>query len=118
MQTRLSEAKSIPRRSIRRRIISIALALREWTESDLLLAVKKAFDKQEFANAEKLAREVLRDQPRFDDVRVLLGRSLLALGRNAEADREFRAVLEEKLPSPRSIAWANVGLADIASKAG
>lgn len=94
------------------------VAPRESTDSDLLLAVKRAFDKQEFANAEKLARAVLRDQPRFDDVRVLLGRSLLALGRNQEAEKEFSAVLNEKLPSPRSIAWANVGLADIASKNG
>ncbi|MEO8572527.1 MAG: hypothetical protein ABI481_01050 [Pyrinomonadaceae bacterium] len=92
------------------------VAPRESTESDLLLAVKRPFDKQEFANAEKTARAVLRDQPRFDDVRVILGRSLLAQGKNSEADREFRTVLDEKLPSPRSIAWANVGLADIASK--
>jgi hypothetical protein len=94
------------------------IAPRESTESDLLLAVKRPFDKQEFATAEKMARSVLRDQPRFDDVRVLLGRSLLAQGKNAEAQREFRAVLDEKLPSPRSVAWANVGLADAASKNG
>ncbi len=90
------------------------VAPREATESDLLLTVKRLFDKQEFANAETNARRVLRDAPRFDDVRVLLARSLLALGRTADAEREYRAVLEEKLPSSRSIAWANVGLADIA----
>ena len=93
-------------------------APRESTDSDLLLAVKRLFDKQEFANAERTARMVLRDSPRFDDVRVLLARSLLALNRTADAEREFRAVLDEKLPSPRSIAWANVGLADIALKNG
>lgn len=89
------------------------IAPRESTESDLLLAVKRLFDKQEFANAERLARDVLKEIPRFDDVRVLLGRSLLAQNKNAEADREFRTVLAEKLPSPRSIAWANVGLAEV-----
>jgi len=94
------------------------VAPRESTDSDLLLAVKRAFDKQEFANAEKTARAVLRDQARFDDVRVLLARSLLAQGKNGEAEKEFRAVLDEKLPSPRSLAWADVGLADIASKNG
>ena len=94
------------------------VAPREATDSDLLLAVKRSFDKQEYANAEKTARTVLRDMPRFDDVRVILGRSLLALGRNAEAEKEFRAVLDEKLPSSRSIAWAYVGLADIAQKTG
>lgn len=94
------------------------VAPRESTESDLLLAVKRLFDKQEFANAERTARMVLRDFPRFDDVRVLLARSLLAQGKNADAEKEFRSVLEERLPSPRSIAWSNVGLADIALKSG
>ena len=92
------------------------VAPRESTDSDLLLTVKRAFDKQEFANAERTARIVLRDLPRFDDVRVLLGRSLLAQNKTADAEREFRAVLDEKLPSSRSIAWANVGLADAALK--
>lgn len=94
------------------------MAPRETTESDLLLAVKRPFDKQDFVNSGKIARVVLRDFPRFDDVRVLLARSLLAEGRTADAEREFRAVLDEKLPSSRSIAWANVGLADASSKAG
>lgn len=92
------------------------VAPRELTDSDPLLAVKRFFDKQGFANAEKTARLVLTDFPRFDDVRILLGRSLLALGRNADAEREFRAVLDEKLPTSRSIGWALVGLADVAAK--
>lgn len=94
------------------------VAPRELTDSDMLLAVKRFFDKQEFANAEKTARLVLREAPRFDDVRILLARSLLALGRNAEAEKEFRAVLDEKLPSSRSLAWANVGLGELALKNG
>lgn len=92
------------------------IAPRELTESDPLLAVKRLFDKQEFANAEKTARTVLADFPRIDDVRVLLARSLLALGRTADAEREFKAVLDEKLPTSRSIAWAYVGLSDTAAK--
>lgn len=94
------------------------IAPKELSDSDMLLAVKRFFDKQDFANAEKTARIVLRDVPRFDDVRVLLARSLLALGRNADAEKEFRAVLDEKLPTSRSLAWANVGLGEIAAKAG
>jgi hypothetical protein len=90
----------------------------EVTDNDLLLAVKRSFDKQEFPAAEKTARMVLREFPRFDDVRIPLARSLLAQNKTAEADREFRAVLDEKLPTARSIAWANVGLADIASRGG
>jgi hypothetical protein len=93
------------------------VAPRETTETDLLLGVKRNFDKQDFAAAESSARAVLGSLPRFDDVRVLLGRSLLALGRLPDAEREFQAVLAEKLPSSRSIAWAQVGLGEIAAKA-
>ena len=92
------------------------VAPRESTDSDPLLATKRYFDKQDFANAEKTARDLLRDLPRFDDLRILLGRSLVAQNKNAEAEKEFRAVLDEKLPTSRSLAWANVGLAEIASK--
>lgn len=93
------------------------VAPRESTDSDPLLATKRYFDKQDFASAEKTARDLLRDLPRFDDLRVFLGRTLLAQNRNAEAEKELRAVLDEKLPTSRSLAWANVGLAEIASKA-
>lgn len=94
------------------------IAPRETTDNDLLLAVKRSFDKQEFAAAEVTARSVLREFPRFDDVRILLARSLLGQNKNADAEREFKAVLDEKLPTARSLAWANVGLADVASKSG
>ncbi len=92
------------------------IAPNEFTDSDAILAVKRAFDQQDFAKAEKNARTVLQTAPRFDDVRTLLGRALAAQGKNAEAEKEFRAVLEEKLPTARSLAWANVGLGEIAVK--
>lgn len=88
----------------------------EIDESDLLLFVKKPFDKQDYATAEKNARLVLRDNSRYDDVRVLLGRSLLAQNKTADAEKEFRVVLDEKLPTARSLAWANVGLGEAALK--
>lgn len=94
------------------------VAPREVTDNDPLLAVKRSFDKQEYPAAETTARSILREVPRFDDVRVLHGRSLLAQNKNADAEKEFRAVLDEKLPTSRSLAWANVGLAEIASKGG
>ncbi len=90
----------------------------EIDESDALLFVKRSFDRQDFPAGEKNARLVLSDTPRFDDVRVLLARSLLAQGKTSEAEREFRAVLDERLPSARSLAWLNVGLGDIALKNG
>ncbi|MCC6330133.1 MAG: tetratricopeptide repeat protein [Acidobacteria bacterium] len=94
------------------------VAPRDVTDSDLQLAVKRPFDQQKYADAEATARIVLRDFPRFDEVRALLARSLLAQNKTADAEKEFRAVLEEKLPTARSIAWANVGLADISQRAG
>lgn len=94
------------------------VAPRQFDESDLLLSVKKAFDKQDYVLAEKNARAVLQSIPIFDDVRILLGRALLAQGKNADAEKEFQAVFNEKLPTARSLAWANVGLGEIALKAG
>ena len=94
------------------------VAPKELSDSDPILAVKRAFDKQDFAGAEKIALIVLKSSPRTDDVRILLGRALLALGRNVDAEREFKAILEEKLPSSRSLAWANVGLGETAARGG
>jgi tetratricopeptide (TPR) repeat protein len=94
------------------------VAPRETTESDLQLAVKRAFDKQDWANAENAAKIVLREYPNYDDVRILYARSLLGLNRNAEAEREFKAALDEKLPTARTMAWGNLGLAETASRAG
>ena len=94
------------------------IAPQDSNESDPLLAVKRLFDKQDFAGAEATARSTLRDRPRFDDVRIFLARALLAQNKTAEAEREFIAVLAEQLPTARSIAWANVGLAEIASRSG
>ena len=93
------------------------VAPKELTESDPLLAVKKLFDKQDYAGTETVAKTVLRRYPRYDEVRVLLARSLLALNRDADAGNEFKAVMEEKLPAARSLAWANEGLGEIAGKA-
>ena len=94
------------------------VAPKEYNESDPVLAVKRLFDKQEFANAEKTANAILAETPQFDDVRILLARTLLAQNKTAEAEKQFKAAFDEALPTPRTIAWANVGLAEIASKAG
>ncbi|HMT08558.1 MAG TPA: hypothetical protein PKA82_11185 [Pyrinomonadaceae bacterium] len=90
----------------------------ETSDSDPLLAVKRSFDIKKYDQAESAARLVLRSMPRFDDVRVLLGRSLLGLNRFAEAEKEFNTVLAEPLPTARSIVWATVGLAEAAAGQG
>jgi len=94
------------------------IAPRQSDASDMYLTIKRSFDKQDFVAAEKNARIVLQTLPRFDDARTLLARALLAQGKISEAEREFRAVLDEKLPTARSIAWANQGLGEAALKSG
>lgn len=91
------------------------VAPKETGDSDPLLAVKRLFDIKKYDQAEAAARTVLRSMPRFDDVRILLGRSLLGQSKFAEAEKEFNAVLAESLPTARSLAWANVGLAEAAA---
>ena len=94
------------------------VAPRVTSESDPLLTAKRPFDKQDWTGAETASRMLLRDYPRSDDLRIILARALLAEGKTADAQREFQAVLDEKLPAARSLAWANAGLADIAARAG
>lgn len=94
------------------------VAPKEISDSDPVLSVKRVFDQKDYVGVEKTARMVLANSPRTDDVRILLGRALLSLGRTADAEREFRAILDEKLPSSRSLAWANVGLGETAAKSG
>jgi hypothetical protein len=93
-------------------------APRNLNDSDEILIVKRAFDKQDYATAEKNARSVLQNTPHFDDARTWLARSLLAQGKTADAEKEFRTVLSEKLPTASSLAWANVGLGEIALQNG
>ena len=94
------------------------VAPREIDSSDAILFIKRAFDQQDYVKAEKNARLVLRDMPRFDDARTWLARALLAQGKAADAEKEFQTVLDEKLPTARSLGWVNTGLGEIALKAG
>ncbi len=94
------------------------VAPREFDDSDSLLVVKRAFDKQDFAAAEKTARIILQSYPQFDDVRILLARALLSQEKTTDAEKEFRAVSDAKLPTARSLAWANEGLGEAALRNG
>ena len=94
------------------------VAPREIDSSDAILFIKRAFDQQDFVKTEKNARLILRDMPRFDDARTWLARALLAQGKTSDAEKEFQMVLDEKLPTARSLGWANTGLGEIALKAG
>jgi tetratricopeptide (TPR) repeat protein len=93
------------------------VAPRDFNESDAILVIKRAFDKKDYATAEKSARAAVQATPNFDEARMWLGRALLAQGKTQEAEKEFRAVLDAKLPAAQSIAWATVGLGEIALRA-
>jgi tetratricopeptide (TPR) repeat protein len=66
------------------------------------------------AQAEAIAREMLARAPLMQDARILLARALLEQNKLPDAEREFRAALDERLPLPVTLAWANIGLGEIA----
>jgi tetratricopeptide (TPR) repeat protein len=71
---------------------------------------------QDYAKAEATARAMLQVAPRFQDARILLARALLGQNKLEEAETLFRSALEEALPFPATLAWANIGLGEIAMK--
>ena len=54
----------------------------------------------------------------MQEARVLLARALLAQRKIDEAEREFRQLTEEKLPTPSTLAWSSIGLGEIALQRG
>ena len=88
---------------------------------DLQEAVSEAsrqFGAQDFVKAESIAREALGLAPQMQEARILLARALLGQNKIDEAEKLFRLALEEALPTPASLAWANIGLGEIAMKKG
>ena len=73
---------------------------------------------QDFVKAEATARAMLATAPRFQEAQIILARALLGENRVEEAEKLFRAALEEPLPFPATLAWANIGLGEIAMKRG
>jgi tetratricopeptide (TPR) repeat protein len=71
---------------------------------------------QDFTKAEATARAMLVTAPRFQEAQIILARALLGQNRNEEAEKLFRAALEEPLPFAATVAWANIGLGEIAMK--
>jgi len=71
---------------------------------------------QDFAKAEATARAMLVTAPRFQEAQIILARALLGQNRNDEAEKLFRAALDEPLPFAATVAWANIGLGEILMK--
>jgi tetratricopeptide (TPR) repeat protein len=76
------------------------------------------FMAQDFAGAEVSARQMITIAPSLQEAHILLARSLLALSKTDEAEREFRAALDDRLPTPNALAWGNIGLGEISLRKG
>jgi hypothetical protein len=83
-----------------------------------LAEATRLFGAQDFAKSEALSRQLLQLSPRMQEARVLLGRALLSQNKIDEAEREFRALAEERLPTPAALAWTNIGMGEIALRRG
>ena len=86
--------------------------------SETMGEASRFFGAQDFAKAEAAAREIMASSPRLQEARVLLGRALLGENRMDEAEKIFQGVLNDPLPTANTLAWANVGLGEIALKRG
>ncbi|MDT7542994.1 MAG: hypothetical protein QOE33_2898 [Acidobacteriota bacterium] len=78
----------------------------------------RSLTSQDYAHAESLARSLVARQPLMQDARTLLARTLVEENKLDEAEREFRAAIDSTLPLPSTLAWANVGLGEIALRRG
>ena len=87
-------------------------------DPDPILFIKKDFDRQRYAEAAANAEKVLAQYPAFDDARILLARSFLGENKLTESQRQYEQVIGSALPSPQSLAWAELGLGEIAAKSG
>lgn len=85
---------------------------------DAIGETARLLTRSEYAQVDKLAREALIQSPRLQEVRITLARSLLAQNKFDEAEKEFRSLLDDRLPSPSALAWAGVGLGEIALRRG
>lgn len=83
---------------------------------DLQVALGDAarqFGAQDFVKAESIAREILVIAPQLQDAHIILARVLLGQNKTDEAEKLFRQALDETLPTPSTLAWANIGLGEI-----
>lgn len=78
----------------------------------------RLYGAQEFAKSEALARQMLAASPRLQEARIVLARALLAQNKNDEAEKEFKLLMSDPLPLPSALAWAGIGLGEIALRRG
>jgi hypothetical protein len=59
---------------------------------------------------------LLTASPRTQEARIVLARALLAENKLEDAEREFRQLADDRLPTPAALAWSSIGLGEIALK--
>jgi tetratricopeptide (TPR) repeat protein len=59
---------------------------------------------------------MLASAPRFQEAQIILARALLGENRIEDAEKLFRTAIAEPLPFAATLAWANIGLGEIAMK--
>lgn len=74
----------------------------------------RLFGAQEYVKAEALARDLLAASPQTQEARIVFARALLAQKKTDEAEREFRQLAADRLPTPAALAWSSIGLGEIA----
>ena len=85
---------------------------------DALAAASLQLGAQDFAKAESQSREITHNAPLFQEAQIVLGRALLGENKLDDAEKVFRGLLDQPLPLPTSLAWANIGLGEINLKRG
>lgn len=85
---------------------------------EAMAEVMRQLGAQDYVKAESGARAILAASPRMQEVRTILARALLAQNRTEEAEKLFRAALDETFPTPGALAWANIGLGEISLRKG
>ena len=83
-----------------------------------LAEANRLYGTQDYAKSEMLARQMLTASPQFQEARIVLGRALLAQNKNDEAEKEFKQLLTDPLPLPSALAWAGIGLGEVAMRRG
>lgn len=83
-----------------------------------LAEATRLFSAQEYTKAEALARELLGVSARTQEARIVLARALLAQNKIDEAEREFKQLAGDRMPTPATLAWSSIGLGEIAMRRG
>jgi tetratricopeptide (TPR) repeat protein len=83
-----------------------------------LAEATRLFGAQEYVKAEALARDLLAASAQTQEARIVLARALLAQNKSDDAEREFKQLAAERLPTPAALAWSSIGLGEIALRRG